>query len=42
MYSVIIYYFQDGQSAGPFGHVADSSALKELDMLQKEIDEIKQ
>ncbi|XP_060559431.1 epidermal growth factor receptor substrate 15-like 1 isoform X3 [Ruditapes philippinarum] len=28
-------------SAGPYGHVADFSAIKELDMIQKEIDEIK-
>ncbi|KAL4235983.1 hypothetical protein ACF0H5_004371 [Mactra antiquata] len=30
-----------GTSAGPYGHVADFSAIKELDMIQKEIDEIK-
>ncbi|XP_053394961.1 epidermal growth factor receptor substrate 15-like 1 isoform X3 [Mercenaria mercenaria] len=28
-------------SAGPYGHVADFSAIKELDMIQKEIDDIK-
>jgi len=33
---------QDGvTSAGPYGHVADFSAIKELDTIQKEIDEIK-
>lgn len=30
-----------GTSAGPYGHVADFSAIKELDMIQKEIDDIK-
>ncbi|XP_052775794.1 epidermal growth factor receptor substrate 15-like 1 isoform X4 [Mya arenaria] len=28
-------------SAGPYGHVADFSAIKELDTIQKEIDDIK-
>ena len=36
------FVFQDGgTSAGPYGHVADFSALKELDMIQKDIDDIK-
>jgi len=30
-----------GTSQGPYGHVADFSAIKELDMIQKEIDDIK-
>ncbi|XP_052274372.1 epidermal growth factor receptor substrate 15-like 1 isoform X3 [Dreissena polymorpha] len=30
-----------GTSAGPYGHVADFSAIKELDNIQKEIDDIK-
>ncbi|XP_046331080.2 epidermal growth factor receptor substrate 15-like 1 isoform X1 [Haliotis rufescens] len=31
----------DGTNAGPYSHVADFSAIKELDFISKEIDEIK-
>ncbi|KAK6180059.1 hypothetical protein SNE40_012276 [Patella caerulea] len=32
---------QDGTNAGPYSHVADFSAIKELDSITKEIDDIK-
>ncbi|KAH9498476.1 hypothetical protein Btru_007610 [Bulinus truncatus] len=32
---------RDGTNAGPYSHVADFSAIKELDMISKEIDDIK-
>lgn len=31
----------DGVNAGPYGHVADSSAIKELDIISKEIEDMK-
>jgi hypothetical protein len=33
--------FQDGTNAGPYSHVADFSAIKELDTITKEIEDIK-
>uniref|UniRef100_A0A0B6ZMZ0 EH domain-containing protein n=1 Tax=Arion vulgaris TaxID=1028688 RepID=A0A0B6ZMZ0_9EUPU len=32
---------QDGMNAGPYSHVADFSAVKELDQISKEIEDIK-
>ncbi|XP_055884940.1 epidermal growth factor receptor substrate 15-like 1 isoform X3 [Biomphalaria glabrata] len=32
---------RDGTNAGPYSHVADFSAIKELDMISKEIEDIK-
>lgn len=32
---------QDGTNAGPYSHVADFSAIKELDLIAKEIDDMK-
>ena len=38
---IFFVYHQDGMNAGPYGHVADFSTIKELDSIAKEIEDIK-